>query len=95
MPISFMYNLDVMINKEFNDLNFKIGDLWTHLLLTLMCLVFLPTALIRNLNRIKVIMIVLLIYLDSWSFNYAYQCVDHSGSNDFLCNRRNLRWKKS
>lgn len=61
MPISFMYNLDVMINKEFNDLNFKIGDLWTHLLLTLMCLVFLPTALIRNLNRIKIVGVLIML----------------------------------
>ncbi len=59
-----------------------------------MCLIFLPTVLIRNLNRIKVIIIVLLINLDSWSVNYAFQCVDHSGSDGFLCYRRNLRWEK-
>lgn len=95
MPISFMYNLDVMINKEFDDLNFNIGDYWTHLLLTLMCLLFLPTVLIRNLNRIKVIMIIFLIVIDSWSINYAFQCVDHSGSNDLLYSRHNIRWKKT
>jgi hypothetical protein len=78
MPISFMYNLDVMINKEFTDLHFNLGDYWTHFLLTLMCLIFLPTVLIRNLNRIKVIMIALLTNLDSWISNYVIQCADHS-----------------
>jgi hypothetical protein len=89
MPISFMYNLDVMINKEFKDLNFVIADFWTHLLLTIICLLFLPSVLIRHLNRIKVIMIVKLINLDSWSFHYDIERHDHSASYDILCDRHN------
>jgi len=75
------------MNKEFKELNFGIGDYWTHILLTFICLLLLPSVLIRNVNRIKVIMIELLIHLDCWSIHYDIQCVDNIGSNDLLCNR--------
>jgi hypothetical protein len=55
MPISFMYNLDVMIVKVFIDANVKLGSIWTLIILTLICIALVPTVLIRNLNRIKVI----------------------------------------
>ena len=54
MPITFMYNLDVMINNEFKDVNIQISEYWTHLIMTLICLAFIPTVLIRQINRIKV-----------------------------------------
>ena len=54
MPIAFMYNLDVMIAKEFEEIKVKLGSFWTHMTLTLICLALLPTVLIKNLNRIKV-----------------------------------------
>ena len=54
MPIAFIYNLDVMIGKEIEELNLNINKVWTHVILTVICLALLPTTLIRNLNRIKV-----------------------------------------
>lgn len=95
MPITFMYNLDVMINKEFKDLNVAIGDYWTHILLTVICLAFLPSVLIRHLNRIKVIMIVWLMNIDSWSIHHDAECLDHCVSYDLLCNRHRSRCKRS
>ena len=88
MPITFMYNLDVMINKEFKDINFNIGDYWTHILLTMICLAFLPSVLIRHLNRIKVIKIIWLINIDSWSIHNDTKCLDHSISYNLFRDRR-------
>lgn len=87
MPITFMYNLDVMINKELKDLNVTIGDYWTHILLTLICLAFLPSVLIRHLNRIKVSDWLLTTDIDSRNIHHDSKCLNNSTSNDLLHHR--------
>ncbi len=93
MPITFMYNLDVMINKEIKELNVRIEDYWTHIFLTLICLAFLPSVVIRHLNRIKVLILVVdKIFIDSWTSHHDNKCLNNLTSYDLFHHRYNPRF---
>ena len=55
MPIVFLYNLDVMIQDELEEVGISVGRLESTLILLTISLLFIPVILIREFNRIKVL----------------------------------------